>query len=370
MTARLRVVVAGMVAGVANQGGAAWAVLQWALGAHRLGHDVVVLEELGPASASSPAALGDILGDLRLPLSWHAYRAGARTEPSDEREATGLIRNADLVINLAGTCRLRALDATRRSVFVDLDPAYTQAWHAEGIDLGIDRHSHHATVGLALGATRCKVPLLGRRWMHTLPPVDLPSWPADADPPRWMLTTVANWRSYGSVSIGGVICGQKAHALRPLATLPRRSAIPIELALAIDTRETGDIAMLQTNRWHLVDPGVHAGRASDYRHYVSSSAGEFGLAKQGYVASRCGWFSDRSACYLAAGRPTVIADTGAGDVLAHEGILRFSSLDEAVEAIEQLATSYDSHARGARHFAEAQLDATVVVGRLIEEVMS
>jgi hypothetical protein len=186
---------------------------------------------------------------------------------------------------------------------------------------------------------------------------------------RDALTTVGNWRSYGSIERDGVHYGQRAHSLREVVELPRRTTERFELALAIHPDEHRDLEALSGNGWHLVDPAQVAGTPSAYREFVQRSKGELGVAKSGYVRSRCGWFSDRSCCYLASGRPVVAQETGFSDfVPTGEGLLAFENVDDAASAVEALRHDYARHARAAREFAEEHLDSDVVLGRLLERV--
>jgi hypothetical protein len=274
-------------------------------------------------------------------------------------------------VNLAG---LLVDDRLTRAIpvriYIDLDPVFTQLWHAvEGIDMRFDGHTHFVTVGLALARGGGTAPSCGRDWIATLPPVVLDLWPQNGATPRDALTTVGNWRAYGSVEHDGVFYGQKAHALRPLAELPRRCSQRLELALAIDPGETADLALLAQNGWQLVDPHQVAATPAAYQRYVSSSWGEFGLAKHGYVVSGCGWFSDRSAVYLASGRPVIALETGFSRFLpAGEGLFAVSGLDEIVAAIEQLRQDYGRHAAAAVDLAREFFDSDRVLARLLERV--
>jgi hypothetical protein len=257
-------------------------------------------------------------------------------------------------------------------VFLDLDPGFVQVWCANyGIDMGFARHTHFVSVGGNTGAPECDVPTCGVSWIPTLPPVDLEHWPAaGADAPACdAMTTIANWRGYGSVEHRGVFYGQKAHSLRQLIDLPRRTRQALLLALSIHPDEVKDIEALAANGWRTVDPAVVAGTPDSYQRFVQGSRGEFGVAKLGYVASRCGWFSDRSACYLASGRPVVAQDTGFGRFLpTGEGLFAFGTAEAAVAALDALNGDYPKHRRKARELAEAFLDSDKVLTRLLRNV--
>lgn len=370
MTSRLRIVVAGMLAGVPRQGGATWAVLQYVLGLRRLGHDVVVIEEVGgerfAAAAPRFAALVDefALGPHAALLDRTSGATAGTPRPDLLRAVTG----ADLLLNISGTLTdEHLLSRVGRRAFVDLDPAFTQLWDvAEGVDMGLHRHDRFVTIGRAIGTTACTVPTCGRTWLTTPQPIVLEHWPlADAVVHEGM-TTVGHWRAYGSIHHEGVHYGQKAHALRPLIDLPERVDGPFSLALGIHPDEHNDLAALRRHGWQLVDPDAVAGTARDYRAFVQGSWAEFGVAKLGYVVSRCGWFSDRSLCYLASGRPVLAQDTGFADWLpTGEGVLAFTTADDVVAAVEEVRAHYPRHRIAARALAEDIFDSDRVLTQLL-----
>jgi hypothetical protein len=280
-------------------------------------------------------------------------------------------RDADVVLNVAGMLRDDALlDAIPVRVFLDLDPGFNQLWHTvDGVDMGLDRHNRFATVGLSVGAPGCAVPTCRRPWIATLPPVVLDLWPPAGAATRGAFTTVANWRGYGSIRWRGVHYGQKAHAVRALIDLPERAGAPLALALAIHPGEGADLAALRRHGWRLVDPVAAAGSPDAYAAFVRGSRGELGVAKSGYVASRCGWFSDRSACYLASGRPVVAQDTGwSRHIPAGDGLLAFTTAEDAAEAMQRVAGDEPRHRRAARALAEDLFDAGKVLPRLLDAV--
>jgi hypothetical protein len=183
------------------------------------------------------------------------------------------------------------------------------------------------------------------------------------------LTTIANWRGYGSIHHGGVVYGQKAHSWRALFTLPTLTDERFAAALAIHPQETNDLAALKRNRWSLLDPAQVANTPGAYRRFIQGSKGELGVAKSGYVLSRCGWFSDRSACYLASGRPVIAQDTGFRKYLPiGEGLLSFSNLDEALAAVSAFNEDYSKHSKRARQIAEEYFASHKVLGRLLKRV--
>ena len=378
-TSRLTVVVSGMIAADPGHGGAAWAVLQYLRGLQRLGHDVFFVEpiaigKLRPSGASLSTSVN--AGYFNAVVTQFGFQRRAALLQHGTTETFGMsytklaavVRRADVLLNISGMLDDPALiEPIPRRLYLDLDPAFNQLWHAvDGIDMRFDAHTHHVTVGQAIGTPSCAIPTCGRRWTASLPPVSLADWPVAPLDPAAAFTTVANWRGYGSIQHNGTTYGQKAHSLRALLPLPSLTDESLLLALSIDPGETSDLERLALHRWRMVDPREVAATPDQYRDFVSRSKGELGIAKSGYVVSRCGWVSDRSACYLAAGRPVIVQDTGFGDRLpVGEGLLTFATLDEAAAALRAVAADYPRHCAAARRIAEEYFDSDTVLTRLL-----
>jgi hypothetical protein len=366
----MRLILGGMTAGVPGHGGATWAALQYALGLRALGHDVLVLDEVhGPGDpAAREACLTALVDAYGLEGRAALLTGGGASLGMPYDDVLAFAAGTDLLVNLAGTVRdARVVEAVRRRLLVDLDPAFTQLWQAQGVDVGIGAHDAFASVGLLLGTPECTVPDGGVRWAPTLPPVVLDRWPVATEEPTEGVTLIANWRSYGTIEHDGVRYGQKAHSVRALIDLPRLTAEPPRFALLIDPGEAGDIAALHRHGWVLIDAARETATPDSYARFVRASSAELGIAKEGYVVSRCGWFSDRSACYLASGRPVVAQRTGWERVLPEgEGLLGFDTAAEAADALAAVAAEPERHAAAARAFAEERLDARRVLPALLE----
>jgi hypothetical protein len=299
------------------------------------------------------------------------WRAGTRETVAVPYDVLrDVASGADVLINISGMLRDPELVASvPRRVYLDLDPAFNQLWAVQGIDVGLAGHTHYVTVGQAIGRPGCTVPTLGLAWIPTLPPVVLEHWSPAGAVERDAFTTVGNWRSYGPIEHDGVLYGQKAHSVRAILDLPARVPVKIEVALDIDPGDTRDLEALAASGWEVIDPHVVAGTPDDYRRFVQSSLAELGIAKSGYVASNCGWFSDRSACYLASGRPVLAQDTGLADLLrTGDGLLTFSTSESAVAGVEEIVARYEHHAQAARALAEEHLDSDRVLTRLLDRV--
>jgi hypothetical protein len=371
-----------MIAGDPCRGGASWAVLQYWLGFRRLGHHVLFVEPISdkqivPTGASLQESLNAVYfrqvcaafgleGDAALLLRGSLQTVGLSHEQLRQRA-----RSADVLISIAGM--LTDEDLTGGipiRVYLDFDPAFTQLWqHVEGIDMRFAGYTHFLTVGLAIGQAGCDAPTCGRHWLPIRQPIVLEHWPV-AEHLTWDgLTTVASWRGYGSITHAGKFYGQKAHSLRPLYDLPSRASKPFHIALDIHPDERDDLQALAENGWGLLDPAQVAGDPSRIREFIQGSWAEFGLTKRGYVISRCGWFSDRSICYLASGRPVLAQETGFSKYLpTGPGLLAFETADDVLAGIDALRTDYPSHARAARDLAMEQFDSDRVLGDLLDRI--
>ena len=375
----LRIVVAGRLAAAPGQGGAAWAILQWVLGLRSLGHEVWLVEPL-----SSGTKRSDEDDQLRSRQTRY-FRAVARRFGLADRalltDGHGLaldnsgyslanaISKCDLLADVSGV--LAASEIAQRvpvRLFVDLDPGFTQLWNEAGVDVGLDGHTHFATVGQRIGEPQSRIPARGKTWIHFLPPVALDYWPAVGPPPRERFTTVANWRSYGSIERDGVFFGQKAHSFREHVDLPSLTDARLEVALDISPGDDADRDNLQRAGWKITSPRV-ASTPDAYQRFIHRSSAEIGLAKSGYVAGRTGWFSDRSAAYLASGRPVVAQDTGI-PALGSDGFgfVRFGETNAAAEGIERIRSEYPRHAKAARGIAAEHLDAKKVFAKLLRQL--
>ncbi len=352
----LNVLVAGMIAGHSPQGGAAWATLQYVLGLRRLGHEVHLVE-----FAPNPTE------DTRRYFNGVIDRFGITGQLIAElRPLTGF----DVLFNLSGMLVPEVVTQIPIRVYLDLDPGFNQLWHQDGIDMHFDGHTHFVTVGLAIGTAECNVPTHGFEWIRTVPPVVLDAWPVAKRIETNALTTVANFRSYGPILRGPEFYGQKVHSLRELIHLPELTGERFALAMTVHPAEHDDLAALEASGWELVDPVAKAGTPDLYRDFVSGSRGEIGIAKSGYVVSRCGWFSDRSACYLASGRPVIAQETGfSGHIPTGTGILAFNDVTGAAVAVEQVRSEYTFHAHAARRIAEEYFDSDRVLRRLLERTV-
>ena len=354
-----RIVLAGYL--VRNPlGGYAWQAAHYLLGLRALGHDAWFYEdtghyaqaynprtnEFGAAYAYGIAATADFLARLGLGERWVFVDTihGEEHGPGAGR-AAALVREADLLINLAGVNRIPPeRRGGRPAVYVDIDPAFTQIKAAEGdafLCAILDEHAHLFTLGENIGTDRSPVPTAGYTWHPTRQPVALGYW-ADAGPPGPAYTTVGKWDARGRdlVFRGETFAWRKRTEWLRCLELPARTGATFEVAMDVGS-VPGDAEMLRAHGWRVVDPLAVSADAWRYRDYVRGSRGEFTVAKDLNIRLRSGWFSDRAACYLAAGRPVVEQDTGFGDVLPlGPGLHPFRTVEEAAAAVRAIEADY------------------------------
>ncbi|HEX4805278.1 MAG TPA: hypothetical protein VFU94_05200 [Conexibacter sp.] len=370
------VVLAGALANKPGNGGEAWVRLAWLLGLRALGVETWFVEQIDPAccGAEHVAWFERVVRRFELDPRAALIDDGGRVLSGPPAEALhDACARADLLLNVSGNLALEPLLALpRRRAYLDLDPGYTQLWHAQGaLGDALHRHEELLTVGLALGSDACPLPLGGRRWRAVPPPVPLDEWPVASEPPARGFTTVASWRGgYGRVEHAGRLHGQKAHEFRRFAQVPRDSGADCEVALDIHPGDGADAQRLADGGWRLADPRAVAGDPDAFRAYVQGSLAELSPAQGIYVETRCGWLGDRTSRYLASGRPAIVQATGLPPEWDQgEGLLTFATPQEAVAAVEAVRAEPERHARAARRLAEERLDAARVIGALLEELL-
>ncbi|HEX9819804.1 MAG TPA: glycosyltransferase [Methylomirabilota bacterium] len=385
---RLRLVVLGLM-GALPFAGVAWQVLHYLEGFRRLGHDVWYVEDTGawPFDVEANAVSGDprytvdylarAMAGAGFADRW-AYRAACETgrvygqpEPALRRVLAG----ADVLVNLSGATVLGPEHArVPVRIYLETDPVLPQIEVALGRRFTIEHlaaHTHHFTFGENLGAPDCEVPGGVFAYHPTRQPVVLDWWrPSPLATPAanglLRFTTVANWRQREKdVAWQGRTLGWSKHErFEMVLDLPRRSAQHFELALA--AVDDAARARLDAHGWRVVDAVALTREPGPYRDYVWASSAEFTVAKAQNVELRSGWFSDRSACYLAAGKPVVTEDTGFGRVLpTGRGLFAFRSLDDALGAVDAIAADRAAHAAAAREIARAHFAAEQVLGELL-----
>ncbi|HUQ18399.1 MAG TPA: hypothetical protein VM099_02195 [Gemmatimonadaceae bacterium] len=364
-------------------GGMAWHHLQYVLGLARLGHRVMFVEDSDDyPSCYDPIRhvidtdptyglqfAHDAFTDLGLENIWAFYDAHtAQWFGPAARGATTFCESAEIVLNISGINPLR--DWTRKPrtrVLVDTDPAFTQVRNLTKEDARKNASEHNSFFTFAENVANgtARLPDDGLSWRPTRQPVVLDAWKVTRGNPSAPYTTVMQWSSYPAVEWNGIRYGTKASSFEPFFDLPSRTPAKLEIALG---GAGAPHDKFRDSGWLLQNPLEVALTPRDYQNYIAQSRGELSVAKQGYVVSNSGWFSERSACYLASGRPVVTQETGFSEWLpVGEGLLSFQNGDEAANAIAEIERDYNRHSLAARRIIEEHFDARKVLSRLLSE---
>lgn len=383
-SSQLRIVVSGLI-GQYPLGGVTWDYLQYIVGLARLGHDVYYLEDTGlcPYEPSSGGVVGEsasavdylagVMSRFGLGDRWSYHSSfESRWSGMSELRRAEVFGSADLLLNVSSSLQRPAeLRHIPVLAYVDTDPVFTQVKLARGqIDFRrlIDLHDVLFSYGECLSD---QVPSTGHRWLPLRKPILLSEW-RPRRPHRDVFTTVMNWTSFKNIQFRGRSYGQKDVEFMRFLDLPSRVApTRLEVALGEGKTRKAPRELLARHGWRLADPLKVCPDLDGYRSYIESSKAEWTVAKEGYVVGQSGWFSGRSACYLAAGRPVVVQDTGFASVIpVGHGVLTFRTPEEAVDAIHDVEARYALHAEAAREMAEEYFDSGKVLARLLEGAMS
>ena len=382
----MRILVSGLLAQYAF-GGVIWDYVQYVLGFRALGHEVWYVEDTGEwpyntelqtfteDCTANVAALRRLMEEFGMGDRW-IYRNGANGEffGASETRARELIRTADLFANVSGAAHMTDIDfGGCHRMFLDGDPMFNQIDlidpSAEGHGARVRNYDSHFTFGLNLGAPDCRVPTGGLNWKRTVQPIALDYWPYTADPSRRGLTTIMNWASYAPREWEGETWGQKDLEFNRFLDVPQR--VPEEsfvLAMGQGQGRQRPTELLQQKGWTILEPYEVVPDHLSYRDFISGSKGEWSIAKNGYVKSRSGWFSCRTACYLAAGRPAIVQETGWSRYLpAGRGLFAFENEDDIARAVAELNRDYEGHRRAARRLAEEHFEAGKVCRDLLAQ---
>lgn len=356
-------------------GGHFWVYLQYVQGLRRAGCDVWWLEEFRPTGDSSRdvmsiKALKDRLAPYGLQERVILYTPEREFLCGSESVVRDVFRTADLLLNFHQRIGEDILECFRLTALVDIDPGLLQYWIQSG-QLPMAKHDLWFTTGVTVGKPQTKISDCGMDWIPIRPPVSLDLWPAvDGAATTAPFTTVSTWWGSEWVKDGSVYYdNNKRRSFLEFADLPRRTRVPLELALLLDPQshdDDRDRQLLTDKGWRIRHAHDVAGSPDAYRRYIRHSRGEFSCAKPSCMKFENGWISDRSLCYLASAKPVVVQNTGPNaDLPEGLGFLRFSTLDQAAAALEEVENNYAAHANAARQLAEL-FDARCVAESILD----
>ncbi len=369
-------------------GGVAWDYGQYLLGLKQLGYDVYYLEDTGGPTYDpvrkeygdncefAVKSLVDSLSVLspRLVDRWHFRAMDGSTFGIDARKMSRIVGRADLFLNVSGSALLRdEYMSSPRKVLIDSDPGWNHfvnypKWDAspgwQGTH-GYRSHDFFFTYAEKLGQPDCLLPDLGIAWHPTRPVVIPERW--NPQPPGDTWTTVMTWNNFRQpIEYDGRVYGTKELEFPRIESLPQKVSARMEVATG---GSDPPIEKWRDRGWHVRDAHGVSRTLEEYRQYIECSRGELSVAKNVYVATRSGWFSCRSICYLAAGRPVIVQDTGFSDVIpTGEGVLPFTTESQALAALREVEAEYHRHQEAARAIAQDWFSPKPVLGDLLKRI--
>jgi hypothetical protein len=395
MSSQLRIIITGLV-GLYPVGGVAWDYLQYVIGLARLGHDVYYHEDtwswpyhpLDKTYTSDASYSAQYIKDFweqyapELKERWHYLHLHSTSYGMSQTEFDEVARTADVFLNISGACIIPdRLSSQCVKIFLDTDPGYNQlmlterfAW-SENVERWCDSvaaHDRHFTYAENIHNANCLIPKVDFAWQTTRMPVVMDLWErvAHVPPPQmgaW--TTVMTWNAFkGKLIYKGVEYNSKGSEFEKLLTLPQCTSVPLIVAVG---GVKAPLMQIASAGWKVVDAPSATLTPEKYQKFIANSRGELSPAKHVYVAMVSGWFSCRSACYLAAARPVVVQDTGFSAILpVGEGILTFTTQEEALAAIHEVEANYTWHTKAARNIAHEYFDSNLVLSQLLNTALT
>lgn len=361
--------------------------LAYAAGWQRLGHEVYLMEQVGRGrckdKGDETVAFSEWDGREHFesvaryyglwPRCCLIYKQGEETHGMPFAEAVAVARKSDLLITRSGQIHKvpEIFEAPRCRAYFDGNPGSTQIqFHKHGEDCApLEHYDFLFTLGFNIGTPQCAIPTNGLHWRPMPRPVLLSMWPGAICAQSQPFTTISTWKGRAIFDWQGKASGEKSDNWLQFLDFPSASGQAVEIALRIESSdEANDRRMFENRGWIITDPAqLHV--IDDYREYIGQSRGEFSVAHNRYVEFNTGWFSDRSALYLASAKPVLVQSTGIeGHLPIGKGLLTFSSMDEALSGMETINADYLGHCRAARDIAEQYFDADRILAEILEQI--
>lgn len=382
--------------GLLPAGGVTWDYVQYPVGFAELGHDVFYIEDtrLYPMYQKAGSNWDDCsfcvehlaktMDYFGLRDRW-AYRdeASGKCFGLSEKEVIGIARTADVFVNISCSTVMRDEYARIPArILIDSDPMFTQIQMLSeqkftpgeaNLNIAVEAHNFLFTFGENIGAEDCQIPTCDLNWRPTRQPICLEYWKPSLPNKNADLTTLMNWTAAKNLEFAGESWGQKDVEFLKYLDLPTK--IP-EVSLAVGVGQTGGtgkgafpLEKVKKAGWQVLNPDDCAENWLDYQSFIEKSLGEFSVAKETYVKAKTGWFSCRSACYLAASRPVITQETGWSKFIpTGKGLFAFSDEAEAIEAIREVAQNAEKHSGSARQIAEEYFDSQKVLSGMLEQI--
>lgn len=392
---KLRIIVGGFL-GLLQAGGVTWDYVQYPLGFASLGHDVFYVEDtrLYPMYQKAGSNWDDCSACVEhlaktmdyfgLSDRW-AYRdeASGKCFGLSETEVIEIAKTADVFINISCSTVMREeYSEIPARILIDSDPMFTQIQMLSeqkftpgeaNLSKAVKAHNFLFTFGENIGADDCRIPASRLGWRPTRQPICLDYWQPSLPNPKASFTTLMNWTAAKNLEFEGETWGQKDIEFMKYLDLPKKNP---GSSLAVGVGQTGGtgnagfpVEKAKDSGWKILDPSVCADNWIDYQKFIKDSLAEFSVSKETYAKAKTGWFSCRSACYLAAGRPVITQETGWSKYIpAGNGLFAFTNESEAIEAIREVKMNSQIHSRRARALAEEYFDSRKVLGSMLEQV--
>jgi hypothetical protein len=385
---KLRIIIGGFI-GLYPTGGVTWDYIQYPLGFHLLGHDVYYLEDTGQYSFYKSAGRSwddptDTIEYLKKTMTafglderW-AYRdvGTGNCYGMSTKRLLEICETADIFINISASTIMRhEYMAVKKRVLIDSDPMFTQIQHwddtnpeqsVNAIKGSFAHYTHLFSFGENIGKESCRIPTFDFSWNVTRQPICLNFWRLNGTSHSGAFTTIMNWSTRNKLIYEQEEWGQKDIEFQKFKTIPGKLKHLHFTIIAADNSKKMDRSELVNYGWHLLDPLKTIGTVDQYKKFIHQSLGEFSVAKETYVKSKSGWFSCRSACYLASGKPVITEETGWSEYIpSGNGLIAFHDMASAISAINAIASDVNKHSKAAVEIAEEYFNADKVLGNLI-----
>jgi len=394
---KLRIIVGGYI-GLYPTGGATWDYIQYPLGLKLLGHDVYYIEDTGqyPVFQKEKDAwddasycisyLKEVMERFGMNDRW-AYRdvASGKSFGMTQEKILELCASADVFINIS--CSTYSRDEYMRipiRILIDSDPMFTQMQYllqensGSGVSQSwttkqmVESHTHLFTFGENIGSADCKIPTLDHQWITTRQPIVLDLWHNTNTNPIMGFTSIMNWSGRKKLIFEDQEWGQKDMEFEKIKDMPHRlQDLNFEVVINRPLNKESQFSLIEFEKlgWKILDPQDFVNNFSDYRNFIFNSTAEFGVAKETYVKSNSGWFSCRSACYLAAGKPVITQETGWSKYIpTGNGLFAFKDIESAEEAIKKVNSDIKQQSIKAQEIANEYFDSTKVLTDLLENL--
>ncbi len=374
------VVGVGIAAQPISAVGIAWTAMNWPLGFRELGWEVWLVEALDSAKCIDSEWNAMPFEGSANEAHWLEMMTAFGFENRSTLLVDGAAKNleelrdfaaeADVFLNYSGHFQSPAVEFPRAvKVYLDGDPAFSQTWvESYDCDMNFAAHDRFVTVGTTWDASDRFAPDCGIEWVPTFPPVTLRYWPFQPQEEFGRFTTIAHWEGYKNAEWRGEWLTGKREEFQRFVDVPRGVSRPVELAMHVHDHRL-ELDPFREAGWKFREAKEVCGSLENYAHYVRESSAEFSVAKGGYVLSKAGWFSDRSVCYAAVGRPLILQDTGVSRVLPKgAGYFGFTTPREAVMACERVIEDFANQQLAARRLAETFFASEVVLPKLLDRL--